>query len=205
MRYLDRLAGTSALACALLVGDPSAQTFTSAHVIATVGSQAPQVNPDAVILQDFKKRIDAYVALHRRAVKDGPRLKESDNPAEIQAAQDALAARIRAAHADARPGYIFTPEIRKKFRQLLAPELKGSQGRDANVILKDDAPAPADIPFKVNAPYPAGQPLPTAPPNLLLSLPVLPEELEYRIVGKHLLLRDVQANLVADYMLNAIP
>jgi hypothetical protein len=37
-----------------------------------------------------------------------------------------------------------------------------------------------------------------------MNLPTLPEPLEYRIVDKHLLLLDMQADLVVDYMWNAI-
>ena len=74
---------------------------------------------------------------------------------------------------------------------------------DAKEILKDDAPAPGTVPFKVNAKYPENQPLPTVPANVLLSLPALPAPLEYRIVGQHLLLLDMEADLVVDYILNA--
>ena len=41
--------------------------------------------------------------------------------------------------------------------------------------------------------------------GVLESLPKLPDNIEYRFVGKHLILRDMRANLVIDYILNAIP
>jgi len=56
----------------------------------------------------------------------------------------------------------------------------------------------------VNAAYPEKQPLPTVPPDLLARLPKLPEQLEYRLVGKHMILRDIDANIIVDDMLNAI-
>ena len=90
------------------------------------------------------------------------------------------------------------------FRRLLSPELKGEDGRDAKAILKDDAPAPGTVPFKVNAKYPGDQPIPTVPANLLLSMPPLPAPLEYRIVGQHLLILDTAADLVVDYLLNVV-
>ena len=37
-----------------------------------------------------------------------------------------------------------------------------------------------------------------------LALPKLPEDVQYRFVGKHLLLYDAKANLIIDFMLNAI-
>jgi hypothetical protein len=95
--------------------------------------------------------------------------------------------------------------VQPVFRRLLAPELKGEDGHDAKAVLKDDAPAPGTVPFKVNAKYPESQPLPSVPANLLLTLPALPAPLEYRIVGKHLLILDMAADLVVDYMLNVMP
>ncbi len=82
--------------------------------------------------------------------------------------------------------------------------MKGPDGTETKKAIKEDGPAPASVPFKVNAAYPENQPLPTVPPDLLARLPKLPEQLEYRIVDKHLILRDVDANLIVDYMLNAI-
>ena len=186
----------------------AALLITVAAVVATTavakqrGATATGANPDALTQQDFKKRIDAYIAVHNDAVKDVGALKETSDPAEIKAAQNALAQRIAAARADAKPGDIFTPDIRNRVRELLAPHLKGEDGRDAKEIVKDDAPP--TVPFKVNAPYPDGKPLPTVPAKLLLNLPPLPKQVEYRIIDQHLILRDVDANLIVDYMPNAI-
>jgi hypothetical protein len=160
------------------------------------------VNADARVLQDFQARIDQYRELHKKAEKGPAKMKETKDPAEIQNAQDELAARIRAARADAKPGDIFTPEIRQLFRRLMYPETKGAAGRETKQAMKDDAPA--SVPLKVNAKYPEGVPLPTVPPNVLAALPKLPEDLEYRVVNKDLILRDVDANLIVDYIPNAI-
>ena len=183
---------------------PLAASLLSALFVAITPAVAQQrgANPDALIQQDFQKRIDAYIALRTNAVKGIGPLKPTTNPAEIKAGQDALAERIAHARSDAQPGDIFTPEIRQRFRELLAPQLKGESGRDAKAIVKDDAP-PA-VPFKVNAAYPEGKPLPTVPAKLLVNLPRLPKQVEYRIIDKHLILRDTEANVIVDYMLNAI-
>ena len=162
------------------------------------------VNPDAAVLLDFKARVDKYLEIHKEAAKGAAKLKEAEDPAKIAKAHDALAARIRALRADAQHGDIFTAEIRSKFRRLLAPEMKGEQGREAKATIKADAPAPASIPFKVNAKYPESQPRPTVPSNVLLNLPTLPEPLEYRIIGKHLVLLDSDADIIVDYIPNAI-
>ena len=163
-------------------------------------------NPDALVLQDFMQRIAAYVAIHKDAAKEAgknaPKLKETDNAGDIKAGQQALAVKIGVMRASAKAGDIFTPEIRNKFRRLMYPETKGIEGSEAKHELKEDAPT--NVPLKVNAPYPDGKPFPTVPPNILLNLPTLPEEVEYRIVDKHLILRDTGANIIVDYIPNAI-
>ena len=49
-----------------------------------------------------------------------------------------------------------------------------------------------------------GAPLMTVPPNILAALPKLPEDLEFRFVNRHMILLDVHANLIVDYVLNAV-
>jgi len=63
---------------------------------------------------------------------------------------------------------------------------------------------PGEFPFKVNGVYPKAQPLGSVPSNILATLPPLPEDLEYRFIEKHLILRDTRANLIVDYIPNAI-
>lgn len=162
------------------------------------------VNADGAILADFNARVKKYIEIHKAAAKGSAKLKQTENPAEITQAQEMLASKIRTARADGKQGDIFTAEIRNKFRRLLAPELKGEDGRDAKAVLKEDAPAPGSIPFKVHAKYPEGASLPSVPANLLLNLPTLPEPLEYRIIDKHLVLMDTGANIIVDFMLNAV-
>ena len=173
-------------------------------VATPVGDQARSVgvNPDAAVLHDFKGRVEAYMKLRKEAVKGAPSLKETSDPTKIKAAQDGMSTQIRAARSTAKQGDIFTPEIAARFRRLLSPELKGDDGSDAKAIIKDDAPT--NVPFKVNAKYPEGASVPTVPANLLINLPTLPEPLQYRIIEKHLLLVDEDADVILDYALNII-
>lgn len=183
---------------------PPPATPVKAAVSTPVADQArvAGVNADAAVLADFKARVEKYIALRKDAVKGAPKLKETEDVAQIKAAQDALSARIRAARTTARHGDVFTPEITVKIRQLLSPELKGDDGRDAKAILKDDAPT--NVPLEVNAKYPDGAPVPTVPASLLLNLPTLPEPLQYRIIGRHLILLDEDADVIVDYAVNVI-
>ena len=171
---------------------------------AVQASSQTATNPDAATLRDFQERITKYGEMHKAAAKGTAKPKESADPAKIITAQDTLAARIRDARSTAKQGDMFTPETQRIFRRLLAPPLKGEDGRDAKALIKDDAPAPGSIPFKVNGKYPEGAPVPTVPASVLLRLPTLPRPLEYRIVGKHLLLLDTEAGIIVDYIPNAI-
>jgi len=189
-------------------GPSASQPETTTDVALQEGARKtstdPEVNPDAAAMAEFKARVDAYADLHKRLATGDAKQKETADPAKLNARTDALTAKVQAARVDAKHGDIFTPEIRPVFRRLLAPKLKGADGRDVKAVLKDDSPAPGTVPFKVNAKYPDSQPLPTVPANVLITLPPLPEPLEYRIVGQHLLLLDTSADLIVDYILNAI-
>jgi hypothetical protein len=160
---------------------------------------AKPVNHDAQVLVDFTDRVKQYVALRQKAGSSTASLKKTDDGADISAAQTALATKIRAARAGAKPGDIFTPEIAIRFKALLHPESTAA----TKASIKDDNPGP--IPFKVNEPYPDKATLSTVPPNVLEALPKLPDGIEYRFVGKHLILRDARANMVIDYIVNAMP
>lgn len=163
-----------------------------------------QVNPDAQVLADLNNRVKAYLALRDKVDGDAPPLKQTSDPAKIQAAQKTLAALIQDARATAKPGDIFAPEIEKKIRALLRPELKGTEGAQAKKELLEEKPA---VFLKVNAEYPPAEPLGAVPATVLQALPALPKDegLEYRFVRKHMILLDTRANLIVDFLLNAIP
>jgi len=169
-----------------------------------VSARQQKVNPDAQLLVDFKQRVDQYMKLHDRLEKQAPPVKKKDEPENIKASQDALGAAVRAARTGARQGEIFTPQIAQLFRRLMYPETHGPDGSETKKAIKDDAPAPKAVPIKVNARYPDASPLPTVPPNLLASLPQLPKDLEYRVVDNNLILRDVHANVIVDFIPKAI-
>ena len=130
---LTRPLGGIAVLCAVLACGAEAQQK----------ADAPRANVDALVLEDFKKRVDAYVKLRNKLKGDAPAMKETADPAKIKASQDALAAKMREARKDAKPGEIFAPEIRAKFRELMYPELKGAEGKATKATIKEDAPATA--------------------------------------------------------------
>lgn len=166
--------------------------------------RAARTIPDGVALADFDRRVQAYAALRDELEGGAARLKKTAEPDEIAAAERALAGKIQEARATARRGDIFTPAIERRFRALLKPHLRGVRGQNTRGIIKDEGPNAGGFPFTVNGAYPKQQPLGSVPPDLLASLPLLPENLEYRFIDKHLILRDARANLIVDFIPNAM-
>jgi hypothetical protein len=152
-------------------------------------------DPTSAILQDFQKRVSAYVQLHKTAESSLPRLKTTPSEEKISHHQHELARAIRAARRDAKPGDIFTPPIAAEFRHLIGIAMK-ADGRGIAASLQHSEPV--QLRLRVNESYPANVPLQSTPPSLLLNLPKLPQEVEYRIEGRGLVLLDVRANLVVD-------
>jgi hypothetical protein len=158
--------------------------------------QAVVRGPDAQTTEQFVERTENYVKLREEAMAEIPQLKETSAPEEIQAREKAAATAIRQRRAGAKPGDIFgsarapiVAVVRNDWHKRSAAERAAMLG-DGEV---GRIPAPA-----VNSVYPQGVPLASFPPDLLTVLPVLPEQLEYRFAGTHLILLDVEANLVVD-------
>jgi hypothetical protein len=150
---------------------------------------------------ELTRRLDAYVAVHRRAEAAVPPRRTSDDPARVVERRKALAAAIRAERRDARQGAIFAPEIEAEYRRLIRADLRARTPKDRAAV-REEVPR---LPFAVNDGYPERAPHATVPAMLLASLPRLPQELEYRFFDRHLLLLDVDANLIVDYIPNALP
>jgi hypothetical protein len=165
--------------------------------------EQPPADPTEAALSDFSRRVEEYVALHKRAAQPLGGADDTKKPAEITGREKALAEAIRAARSQAKPGDLFTPEVGAVLKKVIAQNYKRSADvrdtrKDAEAELPDFTPV-------VNEVYPPTHPLGTFPPTLFPFLPPLPDELEYRVVTHHLILRDVEANLIVDVLPNAVP
>lgn len=165
--------------------------------------QQPLATPtEAKLIADFQARVQAYHDLRDKVDEGAARQTQTKEPEKLTAQRDALRAKVQQARAGAKPGDIFTPEIQPLFKRLLTPKLKGTDGHENKNTVKEEKPL---VWLKPNAAYPEDQPLSTVPPDLIMQLPKLPKDLEYRFVQKHLILYDSRASLVVDYIYNAIP
>lgn len=152
----------------------------------------------------FKRRVFAYVELHRRLEGPLPPLTNTRDPRRIQAAEDAMVAALRSARTGAKPADIFSPEVSEAFRRRIAAALKGYDIGEVLALVDEENPPHATRP-RVNEPYPADRGFSMMLPCILRELPQLPEELQYRFAGRDLLLLDVHANFVVDILPNALP
>ena len=153
-------------------------------------------------IADFEARVKAYDDLRNKVDGGAAHQTQTRHPEKLAAQRDTLRANIQKARADAKPGDIFAPDIQPLFKRLLKPALKGSDGAENKNTLKEEKPI---VELKVNAPYPENQPLSIVPPDVLMQLPKLPKDLEYRFIRKHLILYDSRASLIVDFIYNAIP
>ncbi len=162
----------------------------------------PGVNSTAQIQADFQKRVEAYESLHRKLQATLPKLPKDATPQDIDRDQRAMEQLIVHARPDAKPGDIFTPGMQTFVRALLADVFKGPRGAQAKAAVLDER---HPVKPAINTRYPDEVPLSTMPPRVLANLPKVPDEIEYRFVNDDLILMDVHAHIILDYVLNAMP
>jgi hypothetical protein len=166
-------------------------------------------DPRAKALGDFSRAVDAYVALHREAQATVPALRPGASASEVAAREQALAQALIRRRVSAKPGDIFTPTVKPLLAAIIQGYLNTPEAAPAKDKVEKENPRvetpAAPLVLKVNAPYDGQASFSTVPAPLLLKLPTLPRELEFRFVGRHLVLRDTTANTIADYMLDVVP
>jgi hypothetical protein len=164
---------------------------------------AQRVNPDAQQAADFSNRVQLYLDTHRKLEGTLPPLPARPSPEQLDAHQRSLARLIGQARGRTKHGDVFGSEIRAYFRRQIARAMSGPDAAQLKDSIMDDNPG--RIRLQVNGRYPDDVPLSTVPPPVLAALPKLPEELEYRFIGERLILLDIHAYLVVDYIDDALP
>lgn len=161
-------------------------------------------NPTDTMFADFAKRLDSYITLRERLTDSIGDLDPTKSQEEIASRAVALGNAIIAARPQAKQGDIFSPE----FSAFVAALIKQEYSRRPVPVIETREDQQEELPNfepQVNQLYPTTYPLATFPPALLPLLPPLPEEVEYRIVRDNLVLRDIEANVILDYMPRAVP
>jgi len=169
---------------------------------APAASPKKSVNPndaDAAVIKEFLKRVDAYVALHKKFEGTLPALPKQTNPQQIDQHERALAKLIQGGRAGAKQGDLFTPQMQVLVRRLLRPVFAGSDGGHVRAEIMDNE-SKGSIVLTPNGRYPDEIPVSTVPPQVLANLPKLAEELEYRFVRQNMILFDPHAHIIPDWV-----
>jgi hypothetical protein len=165
-------------------------------------SQPAQANPIGIAVLDFKERLAAYLKVHKEAQSKVPKLAETSDPAAMQSREAALADTIKKLRPGAKEGDVFSVAFRAVLSREVRRDFLGRSAADRKALMQEPS---AKMKLAVNMTYPSDRPLATFPAQLLQKLPELPPELEYRIVGHHIVLRDVAANIIVDVARDVIP
>jgi hypothetical protein len=185
---------------------PPATSASPSSAPATERVVGPLTPADAQALATMNDRLKKYVDLHRKIERSLPKLPREATPQQIDKNQRALEKLLREARATAKPGDIFTPEARPIIKRLLATVFGGPDGKQLKASIMDESQAaPSAAKLIVDARYPDTVPLATVPPQVLQTLPKLTEDLEYRFIGDSLILLDVHAHVIADFIEDAMP
>jgi hypothetical protein len=136
--------------------------------------------------------VESYVELRSELEKGLPPLTVTADPGEIRRVERALARRIRDARKKAKRGDIFTPAISGVFRNALLLVMDAKTWKS----VMDDNPGAFSV--RINGTYPDKKPLSTVPANILAALPRLPDAVQYRFLGPHLVLFDTRARVILD-------
>jgi hypothetical protein len=157
---------------------------------------------DHAVMSRFLTAIDAYVVEHHRVfdpLSEGMMCLPDDTLGEM----NAVAQAPREARRPPREGEVFTPDVVELFKRLLSTTFAGEEAITGDLIARLDKEALCAPALRVNEPPPRNL-AHAMTPLVVSALPQLPEELEYRFVGRDLVLVDVSSNLVVDVIRAAL-
>jgi hypothetical protein len=175
--------------------------MTTVVVCMAIALQA--IDPDQAAFRSFNDAVARYVALQKRIQTEVPGLTPNSTAKELTDASDRLAAAVRRARPRAAQGDFFDKEASRVIRERISAELRSPSS--TVVIESIDDETPPIVRPSIHLRFPEASALATMPPSILRWLPPLPGELEYRIIGEYLVLRDIGAGLILDFIPGAVP
>ena len=161
------------------------------------------VPDEAAAIKQFETAIADYMALRRRLANELPNPVPNSSSVQLNDASDGLAAAIQRTRRDAGVGDLFVAPVTLVFKRTVDDAVRTAHLQQVLAAI-DDEEAMARAP-KIHLRFPGAAQMATMPPSLLAVLPRLPKELEYRIIGRFLVLRDIDAALIVDYIPDLIP
>ena len=187
-------------------GPVTGRVIIGVSALALVGAVDAGPPPDErAALVAYEQTIANYVALHRQVERHLPPLEVTGEAAALQDVIDRMGRAMQQARDSAHQGDIFTPAVARVMRDRLrkAAHDRGYDVGELLTFMNGEADYETAAAPSVNARYRwrIGSLL---PPCLLQALPALPDELQYRLVGRHLILVDLHAELVIDVLPGAL-
>ena len=178
--------------------------IVAAVLVEVVRGQEPtRVNPDAAAIAEFEQRVADYAAFEKKLDATIAEPASGSDPAAFLSHQRALARLIQKSRFGAKPGDLCPKPMRDVIRRLIASVLRAPGGAQVRHSILDEDPG--RMMLTINSEYPDDAPFATVPPQILQGLPKLPEILEYRFIGKRLLLVDSHARIVVDIVEKVFP
>jgi hypothetical protein len=177
------------------------------------------VEMDGETLRKFQHEVEEYVERRKEALKQIPPLDDKSTPTKVDTYQNALTNAIITFRRGSKRGDIFKPEVEQAIRRMLHREFSSAQGPALMQAIKqgnprvEGNPLPKDpskevmknVTVAVNVRYPETAPYSSVPPTLLLKLPLLPPQVRYRFIGRSLILRDTEADVILDFIPDVVP
>jgi hypothetical protein len=179
-----------ALGCAWLLGT----------TVVAAASPPQQSTDRAAVLQTFNGALQQYATLRARFEEPLPPLDPRRGEWSLRVQRYYLASAIRNARHRAAQGDIFSPSVATMLRQDIANAISTN---DIEGLVDENMDAHL-VDLAVNEPVPVWAMRP-APNELLRFLPLLvPDGIEYRLVGGSLILWDTHAEILIDALPNAL-
>jgi hypothetical protein len=167
-----------------------------------LASQTDRVNPQAAGMYEFQQRLNGYLKLREGLSQKLKPLSTTASAPDLTARQEALAAALRTARKNARPGDLIPPSVADQIRMVCIDDFHFRNPEVKRAALQEVPNAPRPV---INRTYPENEALATVPPLLLAKLPILPDNLQYRFFGRHLVILDGDTQIITDYVANVVP
>jgi hypothetical protein len=193
-----KLLPSAAIAIVLTVAQPRPGIAQTSSL--TIDERTPvfRVEIWADTVADFTNRVSAYSELRSRLESRLPAVTVTDDVGQLRRGRRSLGQAIRDARPGAVQGEFFTATTSAQFQLVLA----GIMDAKMWAVIMDENPG--TFGHDIDGTYPDGKTFSTVPGLVLAQLPELPNDIQFRFVGRDLILYDVRANTIIDRMPDAI-
>jgi hypothetical protein len=184
---------------------PRSTTFGTVLLLACVllmvrGADAAQ--GDDTALREFQQRLRAYLDLRAALAAKLDPLTPTADAVQLASRQGALAAALATARRNAKAGDLVPAAAAALVRARVLDDFKRRTAAAERAVFSEVPDGPQPV---INRTYPAAAALPTVPPLLLSTLPRLPDNLQYRFYGRHVVILDGDVQIIVDVIANVLP